>query len=92
MRSNEPCTSEEAEDCSVLARKHSDDSADVYGECRDNIISFGAEQTKKISFASLSAWRIAYWIVNQPCTSEEAEDCRVLACRIIAYNPIPALT
>ena len=75
----------ETEGCGVLARRQPDDSADVYGECRDN------EQTKHISFASLSAWRIADRLVNQPCTSVETEGYSVLA-RIIAYNSIPALT
>ena len=85
MRSNEPCTSEEAEDCRVLARRQPDDSTDVYGECRDN------EQTKNFVCESVG---MANCVPNchQPCTSEEAESYRVLAPRIIAYNPIPALT
>ena len=45
--SNEPCTDKATVRRVELARKRRSVDLDVYGECRDNIISFGAEQKAK---------------------------------------------
>jgi hypothetical protein len=45
--SNEPCTDKATVRRVELARKRRSVDLDVYGECRGNIISFGAEQKAK---------------------------------------------